>query len=296
MSIVINTPTGKVGASLAERLLNSGQKITVIARDSAKVQHLANRGATVVKGSFFEAKTLDAAFKGAKAIFWVTPPANSPTYHDEAVEAARTAAKVAHDHHIHTVVVLSSFGAQAMKGTGLLDWLWCIENEFKAVLPNVCTIRAAMFFENLLNDVATIAAQSTVYSAYKQDLSLPWVATEDVAFRAAAFLTRPFQGHVTVGAHGPQDLTIPQIHEIVGHILGKKINIVPITTDQVVANLKGYGMPEYLAARIGQLVQATNAGIVTPVEARTPGSYTPTTLHEWVVNNLKPAVEAASKK
>jgi hypothetical protein len=37
MSVVISTPTGKIGALLTQILLNAGEKVTVVARDPTKV-------------------------------------------------------------------------------------------------------------------------------------------------------------------------------------------------------------------------------------------------------------------
>jgi uncharacterized protein YbjT (DUF2867 family) len=54
MSIVINTPTSKIGRALAGRLLDAGERVTVLTRDKGKVDELLRRGACVVEGPFEE--------------------------------------------------------------------------------------------------------------------------------------------------------------------------------------------------------------------------------------------------
>ena len=41
MSIVINTPTSNIGRALAARLLDAGERITVLSRDKKKVDDFA---------------------------------------------------------------------------------------------------------------------------------------------------------------------------------------------------------------------------------------------------------------
>jgi hypothetical protein len=47
MPIVINTPTSHIGRALATRLLDVGERVTLISRDRKKIEELAHRGARV---------------------------------------------------------------------------------------------------------------------------------------------------------------------------------------------------------------------------------------------------------
>ena len=51
MSIVITTPTGHIGSKLAEKLLDAGAEVTLLARNPDKVAGFAARGAKVAQGS-----------------------------------------------------------------------------------------------------------------------------------------------------------------------------------------------------------------------------------------------------
>ncbi len=180
MSIVINTPSGNIGRTLCNLLLDVGESITIISRTPEKVQDLAARGARVVLGSTDDPKVLDSAFHGARSLFWLTPPASRPDYYDWSLGAASAAAHSARKHGVKTVVLLSSVGAHTGHGTGPVGVLLSIENEFQRHLPNVASLRAAFFMENMQRDLHAIAA-GTIYSPLPADRPFPMVATKDIA-------------------------------------------------------------------------------------------------------------------
>ena len=92
MTILINTPNGNIGRPLAEALLAAGESLVVIQRDPSKVADLAARGARVVAGSIDDPATLERAFEGVHAAFWLTPPAYRPDFGAWTSGTAKTAA------------------------------------------------------------------------------------------------------------------------------------------------------------------------------------------------------------
>ena len=50
MYILINAPNSNIGRALAVRLLDAGERITVLSRDKKKVDELLRRGARVEIG------------------------------------------------------------------------------------------------------------------------------------------------------------------------------------------------------------------------------------------------------
>src|SRR5260370_35442820 len=92
MSIVVNTPTSNIGRALAARLLDAGERVTVLSRDKKKVDELHRRGACVVEGSFEEPALLAKALEGAEAPFWLPPPPARPESYARATKCPRPAA------------------------------------------------------------------------------------------------------------------------------------------------------------------------------------------------------------
>lgn len=294
MSIVINTPNGNIGRVLANLLLDAGEAVTIISRSADMVAALVERGARLVKGSMDDPHTLDQALHGARALFWVTPPASRPDYYDWSLGAASTAAHSARKQGTRSVVLLSSIGAHTGHGTGPVGILRSIENEFQRHLPNVASLRAGFFMENLLRELQAIKG-GTIYSPIPADRAAPYVATRDIAHKAASYLLCDnWRGHHVVGVHGPKDLTQLQVVAELSRVLGKTIHYQQVPVEAARDAMLGLGMPDYLVDIYCEMYQAILDGRMSAAEPRTPESTTPTTLHALIEMVIKPALEGAS--
>jgi uncharacterized protein YbjT (DUF2867 family) len=292
MSIVINTPSGNIGRHLAKILLDAGESITVISRSADRVKELTERGARLVHGSTDDPSTLDHALRGARALFWVTPPPAQPDFYDWALGAASSAAHAARKHGVKTAVVISSVGAHTGRGTGPVGVLLAVENEFQRHLHNVAVLRAGFFMENLLRDIHGIA-NGAIYSPLPPDMAAPMVATRDIAAKAASYLLAHFAGHVTEGVHGPRDLTQLQVAAELSRCLGRSIHYQQVPVDAARQAMLGFGMPEFLVNIYCEMYQAIVDGRMYSAEPRTPHTTTPTTLHEVIETVIKPALQGS---
>src|SRR5579863_9051268 len=188
MSIVINTPTSIIGRALATRLLDAGERVTLISRDRKKVDELAHRGARVIEGSFEEPALLAKALEGAEALFWLTPPPARPDYYTWATKCAKQAAEAAKEAGVRRAVVLSSMGAHSGPGTGVVGPAREMENDFEAALPAVVSLRPGIFMENFLVSAGMIANAGQVLVPIPGGKRYPLVATADIAAKAACWL------------------------------------------------------------------------------------------------------------
>jgi len=297
MTIVLNVGTGNIGGALAKKLLDAGAHITVINRSVDKVADLAARGARIVVGSMDDPKTLESAFAGCKSLFWLTPPIHRPDQNEWSLDNIKKAVVAAKAAGINNVVMISSFGAQARAG-GVIAWCLDGENLFKQSLPNVAILRPGFFFENVLRDAASVANAGSVFTPSSASaVAVSWVATADVANRAASFLlTDTWKGQLTVGVHGPADYTFDQAFAVISKAIGKQVNVVHVSIDQFQSSLKGYGVPDFMITGFAAMYDDCNTGRVFTAEPRTVDTFTPTTLYEWAVQQFKPAVESASHK
>ncbi|NBD09447.1 MULTISPECIES: NmrA family NAD(P)-binding protein [Corallococcus] len=294
MSIVINTPNGNIGRPLVQKLLKAGRKVTIIARDPGKVADLAKLGAAVVKGSIDEKATLDAALKGAEALFWLSPPPARPDFFTWATDAARQAAAAVKAHGVQRVVVLSSVGAQNGAGTGPVSTLKPIEEAFQAAAPHVTSLRAGFFMENLLRDVHGLAKAGALYSVMSPERAFPMVAAADIASKAAEVLTdASWKGHRYVGVHGPKDLTYPEVARILTQVLGQPVKYVQVGLEDLRHGMTGAGLPGWMADTLTEMYGAIKEGRMDASEPRSLDTTTPTTLAEFAGAVLKPVVEQA---
>ena len=294
MSIVINTPNGNIGRPLVEKLLKEGRKVTVISRTAEKVADLVKQGAKLVQGSIDEQATLDAALAGAEALFWLSPPAMRPDFQDWATAAGRRAAERVKAHGVKRVVIISSIGAQTGPGTGPVSVLKPIEEAFQAAAPNVVSLRAGFFMENLLRDVQGLAKAGALFSAYPETKRFPMVATADIAAKAFEYLTdASWTGHRYVGVHGPKDVTYPEVASVLTQVLGQPVKYVQVGLEDLRKGMLGAGMPSWAADTFVEMYGAAQAGRMEPAEPRSKETTTPTTLEQFATAVIKPAVEQA---
>jgi uncharacterized protein YbjT (DUF2867 family) len=291
MSIVINTPTSNIGRALATRLLDAGEKITVLSRDKKKVDELLRRGARVVEGSFEEPALLAEALEGAEALFWLTPPPARPDYYAWATRCAKQAAAAAKKAGASRAVVVSSMGAHTGPGTGAVGPAREMENDFEAALPAVVSLRPGIFMENFLLSAEMIAKAGQIFVPIQPGKKWPLVATADIAAKAACWLLdRGWTGHYRVGVHGPQDLSTDEAATIISSAVGKPVQCINATLDQARGALTGMGMPDFVVHLIIEQYVAFRDGRLNPAEPRTPDTTTPTTLAEFARTTLVPAV------
>jgi uncharacterized protein YbjT (DUF2867 family) len=69
--IVITGPTGQIGSRVLSQLLKTKEKIRVIARHPQNLALDVQSRVEVIQGSHSDAKTVNKAFEGANAVFWL---------------------------------------------------------------------------------------------------------------------------------------------------------------------------------------------------------------------------------
>ena len=294
MSIVINTPNGNIGRPLVQKLLGLGRKVTIISRSPEKVADLVKQGAKLVQGSIEDKATLDAALNGAEALFWLSPPPTQPDFITWAANVAQQAAASVKAHGVKRVVVLSSVGAQNGPGSGPVSALKPVEEAFKAVAPNVTSLRAGFFMENFLRDVHGLAKAGHIYNATPPEKTFPMVAVADIANKAAEVLTdASWTGHRNLGVHGPRDITYPEAAAILTQVLGQPVKYVQVGLEDLRNGMKGAGLPAWMADAFTEMYGAVKDGRMDAAEPRSKETTTPTTLAEFAATVLKPVVEQA---
>lgn len=293
MHVIVNTPAGNIGRVVMDRLLACAQQVTMISRNPEKVRTFADRGARLVVGSFDDPAVLDRAMTGADALLWLTPLVfDQPRFLEWARTTGRLAADTARRNGVRRAVLISSVGAQHESGVGPIACMPAIEAVFKACVPNVMSLRAGHFMENLLVNVPTIAQSGAIYSPYPTDRKIPLVAARDVAAVAAEALLDPgWTGFRIKGVHGAEDIDYATAAEIVGKALGRPVRHVEVSIDAARQAMLEAGVPEHVVELLAELYAGIRDGRVARAEPRTAETTTPTTLLEFARQVLKPAVE-----
>ena len=189
------------------------------------------------------------------------------------------------DSGLRYAVHLSSYGAQVPEGTGPVAGLHSSEEKLNAIGElNVLHLRAAYFIENNLAAIGMIHRMGLVGNALLPDVKLPMVATRDVGdYAAQRLLQLDFSGKQTRELLGERDLSMTEATAVIGRGIGKPdLRYQQFPYDQVQQVLTDLGVPPKGAAMYIEMYKAINAGVLVPLEPRSPENSTPTSIEQFV--------------
>jgi uncharacterized protein YbjT (DUF2867 family) len=270
--IVITTPTGLIGHQVLENILDRGQPIRVIVRDPSRLPSHTLGRIEVFQGSHGDIDTVNRAFAGADAVFWLVPPDPQA----ESVEAAyvdftRPATEALQSQGVKRVVGVSALGRGTVmaRNAGFVTASLKMDELIASTGAGYRALTMPSFMDNILRQVGAIKSQGMFFSPISGDRKLPSVATRDIATVAAKLLLDPsWSGNGSVPVMGPEDLSFNDMAQIMSEVLGKS-----------------------MARGMLDMAMAKNEGLDN-AEPRTRESTTPTTFRQWCEEVLKPAVLA----
>lgn len=294
MSILVTTPTGNVGRHVLDRLLADGADVSVLVRDPSRLPDAARARTRVVAGSLEDASAVRDALRGTRAAFFLVPPDfATDDWAGFQRRVGRTFAEAARVEGVERVVFLSSAGAQRPDFHAVTR-LGEIERMLEAAVPHVRSLRAGFFFENFLSAVPTLAADGAIYMTLPPERRLAMIAARDIGAVAAALLRDDaWTGHGVRGVHGPADLTPLEAARTIGEALGATARYVEVPDAAMRGALLGVGASPHVADEYPRLMRAIATVPDYQAEPRTAETTTPTTLAEWAVGVLAPAVQGA---
>jgi uncharacterized protein YbjT (DUF2867 family) len=291
--IVVTTPRGQIGHQVLANLLDSGEALRVIDREPSELPAEIGERVQVVKGSHGDTAVVDAAFAGADAVFWLTPPnSQAPSVEAAYVGFTRPAAAAFKRHSVKRVVGVSALG----RGTPWADRAGFVTGSLAMddlIASSGVAYRALCnpsFMDNSARQVAAIANQDMFFSPIDGERKLPTVATRDIAAAAARLLLDAnWSGFDEVPLLGPEDLSFNDMAEIMSEVLGKEVRFQQTTFEAYKNQFLGFGMSDAMAQGQTDMAWAKNQGIDNAVD-RTSDNSTPTSFRQWSEEVLKPAV------
>src|SRR6266853_862680 len=273
---------GHTGSIIANSLLAEGRKVRAVGRDAGRLQRFVRQGAEAFTTTLSDAAALTKAFRGARAAYLMLPPAKS---REEQERDSDGIAKAVKESGLRYAVHLSSYGAQVPEGTGPVSGLHSSEQKLSAIGGlNVLHLRAAYFMENNLAAIGMIHGMGVFGNALLPDLKLPMAATRDVGYCAAhRLLHLDFSGKQTRELLGQRDLSITEATAVIARGIGKPdLRYEQFPYDQVQQALTQLGVPPKGAAMYIEMYKAINAGVLVPLEPRSPDNTTPTSFERFV--------------
>jgi uncharacterized protein YbjT (DUF2867 family) len=197
--------TGKVGGSTARALLNDGDRVRGIVRNTATAVAWRAAGVELSVADMTDAAALEAGLRGVEGAFVMIPPNFAPADgfpETRAIVAAlRKAISAARP---PKVVYLSSVGAHQKSGLGLITQLHILEEELGSLAIPSAFLRAAWFMENYQWDVDPARERGEIDAFLSPvDRAIPMVATQDIGRLAAKTLQQEWDGNRVLELEGP---------------------------------------------------------------------------------------------
>jgi uncharacterized protein YbjT (DUF2867 family) len=286
---VILGASGNTGSIIADSLLLKGEKVRVMGRDAGRLQRFVRKGAEAFTADLSDAAALTKAFSGARAAYLMLPPAKS---REDQERESNAIAKAVEESGLRYAVHLSSYGAQVPEGTGPVAGLHSSEQKLNAISAlNVLHLRAAYFMENNLAAIGMIQGMGVVGNALLPDVKLPMIATRDVGdYAAQRLLDLDFSDKQTRELLGERELSMTEVTAVIARGIGKPdLRYEQFSYDQVQQALTQMGVPPKGAASYIELYKAINAGVLAPLEPRSPENTTPTSFERFVQDVFAPA-------
>lgn len=288
--IVVTGASGKIGLKVASNLLNKGEAVRVIGRNTGSLEALKVQGAELAIGNMNNVGFLGKAFMGVTSVLLMIAPDKHTNdfgaFQDEYGEAQVQAIK---DAGVKNVVFISSQGAHNVEHnmgtvTGLARQEIRLNDLSNDV--NVLNLRPEAFMENIIESLKLF---NTIASPLKPEVTTGLIATDDIAgFASERLLALDFKGKSHQDLLGAKDYSQIELAGIVGKSLGKpELKYKQYSYEDYKNALLSTGMSGSRAEHITARYKAINEGYFN-AGVRNDLSTTPTTLEQFSVQVLKP--------
>lgn len=296
--ITVLGATGNIGTALVHHLLGQGHHVTAVARPSARLDALAQAGATTRAGDAHNVAFLTETLRGADAAFLMIPPnVTAPDVLAHMNQIGEATARAVRDSGLPHAVHLSSIGADEPAGTGPVLGLHRQEARLNAIDGlRVVHLRPAYFMENLLANVGLIQHMGIAGSAFRPDLQFPMVATRDIAAKAAELLAADEPETPAVQyLLGPRNYSLAEATAAIGQAIGRpELPYVPFSYEDAMKGMVGAGLSENMAGLYDEMARNMNDEKVMVSAPRDAASTTPTTVEEFAQAVFAPAFRTAA--
>jgi uncharacterized protein YbjT (DUF2867 family) len=291
VKIVVTTPTGQVGSRVARMLIQAGVRPTLLARQPARLDQAIREQADVVAADLSDADAVVRATRDADGLLWVEPQAADPGADPVAwfARLGAIAARAVTDNRIGRTVFVSSIGAELRSGAGEIDGLARTEELLDDTGATVLHLRCGYFFTNLLGQVDSMRA-GVLQAPMALDYAQPWVDPRDIGEIAAArLLSAGWSGRHSQAVHGPEDLTLARVADIISEVTGREVRAEAISQDTLRRLLRSAGLGDKQVEGVAGMSAVMREEFIAE-DKRSILTTTPTTLAAWAYVHLRPAL------
>jgi uncharacterized protein YbjT (DUF2867 family) len=265
MKITTTGSLGNVAKLVVEKLIAAGHEVTVITSKDDRQSEIEAMGASAAVGSLSDAAFLTKAFHEAAAVYAMLPPSMGTTNLIQNIaEAGQAYAQAIKAAGVPRVVLLSSVGADATQGTGPVQGVHRVEQQFQLLTGvNVTVLRSGFFYANFFRDIPMIQNRNVFGNNYEGDSKLALTHLEDITAAIAEELQKKGNGFEV--KYVVSDIsTGNEIASRFGLAIGKpELSWTVIPDEQLKQGMLSAGLPVELVGLIVEMGQGVRAGIIT---------------------------------
>lgn len=233
--IAITGATGKQGGAVAHRLLDGGHRVRALTRnpDKPEAQTLAERGAEVLRADLEDRASLDAALKGAAALFSVQDFLEAGVEAEQRQGLNLTDAAAASD--IEHIVYSGASTMDRNTGVPHLDSKWQVERRLRALDTAWTVFRPAAFMDNWEWDRDAILESGVVRYPIRPDTFYRQIAVADIAAMVVSAFEHPdiWSGQIMPLAGDVS--TMEEITATLSKVTGRALRFEQMSWEQCVA-------------------------------------------------------------
>ena len=295
MKILVTTPTGNIGRRIVRELLAPEFAVRVIVRDPAQLPDEIREHVEVIRGSLYDAATLQSALEGMNAMFFCIPPVTRQevNVYGHYERFARVAAQAIRLAKTPRVVTISAVGKGQARNAGPISALHVMEDILNESGAAIRHLRCGAFMENFLPQAQAIAERGALSLPMPGHVAIPLVAVTDVADVALRWLVRrDWDGVADAAVHGPEDVSYNQAAAIIERVLECPLRYQELAANAFVQSLVSRGASAEYAQSLVAMFSELATGI-TRAEPRTYETTTPTRLSDWTRAELLPLVSSS---
>jgi uncharacterized protein YbjT (DUF2867 family) len=248
--LVVTGATGSIGRYVLQHLGKRRAELKALVRTEGRGKEL---GVPYVVADFNDPQTLAPAFAGAERLFL-----NGPV--DEAmVRQQKNAVDAAVAAGVRRLVRVSAAGSSMTSDRAINRWHGEVDDYIEKCGRSFALLRPTFFTQNLLNSGQSVRAEGRFYGAFGQG-RLAFIDCSDIAECAAVLLTRAMNRSGAFILTGGETLSFADVAAKLHAKLGRSVAYVDRSVAEVVAAMKGRGMPASIAESFGKMMQSFSAG------------------------------------
>jgi NAD(P)H dehydrogenase (quinone) len=254
-TILIAGATGATGSVATKRLLAKGYTVrALVHREDDRSRDLQALGAEVAIGDYLDFPAMRRAFVGVQRAYFVYP------MRPAIVQATTHFAEAALEAKAEFIVNMSQRTSRRDSKSECAVQHWLAERVFVGAGTSVCHLRPTAFNEWLLYMRKGIGTGKYDVPFGPTGRFAP-VSARDQGELIAAILGDPSSHEgKTYELFGPEELTPPQIAEIVGKTLGKEVRYTQTTGERWVSDITGGAKIPFLDQHLDGIVFDHTAG------------------------------------